>query len=240
MNLSIHTSIEAANGSATNLLATWLTQPGVRNVMVAGGNTPLEVYRLIAERRLNLSHLNVFALDEYVGVPLAEPRNCANLLRRSVAEAWGVPAAQFFAVSSLESDALDSVRHHEQRIAKLGGLDVIVLGLGQNGHLGFNEPGSAENSEGRLVQLDPISIEANRKWFGSDYAPSLGVTVGLKTILGARQILIMAYGSNKVDAVKAMKEGPRTAQCPASFLQGHPDVHVFLDQAAASALHARK
>lgn len=236
MILSIHASAEAANCSAADLLATWLMHADTRNVMVAGGNTPLEVYRLVAERGLKLSHLNVFALDEYVGVPLGEPRNCANLLRRSVAEAWGIPSSQFFTVSSLEQDALQSVRQHEQRIAKRGGLDVIVLGLGQNAHLGFNEPGSTEDSRGRLVQLDPVSIEANRKWFAGDYAPSLGVTVGLKTILGTRQILIMAYGSHKVAAVRAMVEGPRSDECPASFLQGHPDARVFLDNAAAAGL----
>jgi glucosamine-6-phosphate deaminase len=236
MNITTCSISSEVNAAAADCLAAWLTHPAVRNVMVAGGNTPLDLYRRIAGRRLKLSHLNIFALDEYVGVPLAEPRNCANLLRRSVAEAWGVPTSQFFAVSSLESDALDSVRRHEQQIEKLGGLDIIVLGLGQNGHLGFNEPGSTEDSAGRLVHLDPISTEANRKWFGGDYSPSLGVTVGLKTILGTRHILIMAYGSNKVAAVKAMVEGPRTAQCPASFLQGHPDVRVFLDKAAASAL----
>jgi glucosamine-6-phosphate deaminase len=240
VNISIHPTTREANSAAADCLVAWLAHPTTRNVMVAGGNTPLELYRLIAERKLKLSHLNVFALDEYVGVPLAEPRNCANLLRRSVAESWGVPATQIFAVSSLETDALDSVRQHEQRIAKLGGLDVIVLGLGQNGHLGFNEPGSAEDSPGRLVHLDPVSVDANRRWFDGDYAPSLGVTVGLKTILESRHILIMAYGSNKVAAVKAMIEGPRTGHCPASFLQGHPDVRVFLDDTAAPALSAKK
>ena len=240
MNLSIHPTIDEANSAAAYCLVAWLTQPRTRNVMVAGGSSPLEVYRLVAERRLKLSHLNVFALDEYVGVPLSEPRNCANLLRRSVAEAWSIPSAQFFTVSSLEPDALESVRQQEQRIAKLGGLDVIVLGLGQNGHLGFNEPGSAEVSPGRLVQLDASSIEANRKWFSGDYAPSLGVTAGLKTILGTRHILIMAYGPNKVAAVKAMVEGPRSNQCPASFLQNHPEVRVVLDSAAATALRAKR
>lgn len=240
MKISIHPSPGEANVAAAESLVAWLTHPATRNVMVAGGNTPLEVYRLVAERSLMLSHLNIFALDEYVGVPLAEPRNCANLLRRAVAETWRVPTSQFFAVSSLESDALESVREHEQRIANLGGLDVIVLGLGQNGHLGFNEPGSAEDSEGRLVPLDPISVEANTKWFGGDYSPSLGVTVGLKTILRTRHVLIMAYGSNKTAAVKAMMEGPRTAQCPASFLEGHSDVRVFLDSAAASGLNAKR
>ena len=240
MNFSLHPTPDGANAAAAECLGNWLTQPQTRNGMVAGGNTPLEVYRRVAERQLKLSHLEIFALDEYVGVPLAEPRNCANLLRRSVAEAWGVPSSQFFALSSLESEALDSVRQHEQRIAKLGGLDVIVLGLGQNGHLGFNEPGSAVDSTGRLVELDASSIEANRKWFSGDYAPSLGVTVGLQTILATRHVLIMAYGVNKMAAVKAMIEGPRTTQCPASFLQGHPDVRVFLDNAAAAALSARR
>lgn len=239
MKISIHPTAAEANRAAADTLADWLTQPATRNVMVAGGNTPLELYRLIAERKLKLSRLNVFALDEYVGVPLAESRNCANLLRRTVAEAWGIPAPQFFAPSSLERDALVSIRHHEQSIAQFGGLDGIVLGLGQNGHLGFNEPGSAEDSPGRLVNLDAISIEANRNWFGSDYAPSLGVTAGLKTILETRHILIMAYGANKTKAVKAMVEEPRTSQCPASFLQGRPDVRVFLDAAAATALNAK-
>jgi glucosamine-6-phosphate deaminase len=238
VNISIHPTTDEANAAAANCLTDMLTQPQTRNVMVAGGNTPLEVYRRVAGLRSKLSHLNVFALDEYVGVPLSEPRNCANLLRRSVAQAWGIPSPQFFTISSLEPDVLESVRQHEQRIAQLGGLDVIVLGLGQNGHLGFNEPGSAEDSPGRLMRLDPVSIEANRKWFSGDHAPSLGVSVGLKTILGARHILLMAHGSHKVAAVKAMIEGARADQCPASFLQGHPDARVFLDNAAAAALKA--
>jgi glucosamine-6-phosphate deaminase len=240
MNISVHPTTGEANVAAAAWLARWLTHPDTRNLMVAGGNTPLEVYRLIVERRLNLSHLNVFALDEYVGVPATEPRNTGNLLRRSVVEGWRIPSSQFFTVSSLESLAPESVRQHEQRIADLGGLDVIVLGLGQNGHLGFNEPGSAEDSPGRLVPLDPVSIEANRQWFGGDYAPALGATAGLKNILGARRILIMAYGSHKTAAVKAMVEGPRTSQCPASLLQTHPDVRVFLDHAAGASLSARR
>jgi len=239
MILSMHHSVKAANESAADLLGAWLAHPNTRNVMVAGGNTPLEVYRLIAARGLKLSHLHVFALDEYVGVPPEKSRNCTNLLRRSIAERWGIPPGQFFKVSSLEEEALASVQQHEQTIVKLGGLDVIVLGLGQNGHLGFNEPGSKEDSPGRIVHLDSVSIEANRKWFGGDYAPSLGVTVGLKIILAARHILIMAYGSHKAAAVKAMIEGPRSEQCPASFLQEHLDTQVFLDTAAASGLSAK-
>lgn len=239
MRVSVFDSPDLANEAAANVLIGWLTAPQTRNVMVAAGNTPLDLYKRVGERNPALSHLNIFALDEYVGVPLDEKRNCANLMRRTVAEAWRIPPQQFFRVSSLEQEALESVLAHEQRIREAGGLDVIILGLGQNGHLGFNEPGSDKNTPARMLDLEPISIEANRKWFAGDYAPSKGVTVGMPTILSARHAMILAFGSHKADAVHAMVRGPQKAGCPASFLQGHSDVHVFLDRAAAAKLQPK-
>jgi len=239
MNVSIHPNPDAANAAAADLLAQWLSTPAIHHVMLAAGNTPLDLYRRISERKLSLSHLHLYALDEYLGVPHNEPRNCANLIRRTAVEPWGVPANQYFTVSSLETDARAAVEAHEHRIVERGGLDVIVLGLGQNGHLGFNEPGSAEDSTARVLDLDPISIEANRQWFKGAYAPAQGATVGMKTILAARRVLILACGSHKTAAVQAMLTGPRSSRCPASFLQGHRDVHVFLDTAAAGALTKR-
>ncbi len=236
MNISIHSSQDAANAAAAALLMQWLTEPGVRNVMLAGGNTPLELYRLIGAQSPRLAHLHVFALDEYAGVPPHEQRSCANLIRRSAVEPWGVPEAQYYSVSSAAGDALASVLEHERRIAGAGGLDVIVLGLGQNGHLGFNEPGSAEDSAARVLELDDISIAANRQWFGGDFAPARGATVGMKTILCARRVLLMACGNHKTGAAAAMIEGPRTESCPASLLQGHPAAHVILDEPAAAGL----
>lgn len=233
MNLHRFDTAEAANAAATELLAHWLIHDRIRTLMVAAGNTPLELYRRIAARRLKLGPLDVFALDEYVGVPVDEPRNCANLLRRSVAEAWNLPPERFHTISSDPAQALSSVRAQEQRIAIAGGLDAIVLGLGQNGHLGFNEPGSDPESTGRVLDLESISIEANRTWFGGAHAPAQGVTVGMRTILAARRVIILAYGSHKTAAVAAMTQGPVHPTCPASFLQRHPEVHAFVDVAAA-------
>ncbi len=236
MKTEIHLDAKRANEAAAERLAGLLVRPGVRAVMVAAGNTPLELYRSIALRKLRLAHIHVFALDEYVGVPPEEPRNCGNLLRGAVAEAWGIPRGQFHAVSPHPEAAAASVREHERRIAELGGLDATVLGLGQNGHLGFNEPGSPPDGEGRLLDLEASSTEANRVWFGGRYAPAQGVTVGLRTILASRTILLLAYGAHKTAAVLRMVRGPREASCPASWLQGHPDTRVFLDTAAAAGL----
>ncbi|MDX1961633.1 MAG: glucosamine-6-phosphate deaminase [Pirellulales bacterium] len=234
MQTHVYPTPTEANNAASQQLSAWLTDAATRTVMLAAGNTPLELYRLIAQRQLSLSHLTLFALDEYVGVPLDEPRNCANLLRRTAVQPWGVPESQYHYVSSDPAEAASSVKAHEERIAAAGGLDVLILGLGQNAHLGFNEPGSAEDGPGRLLDLDAISIEANRQWYGGDYAPAQGATVGMKAILAARKILIMAYGPHKRAAVRGMLQGPRGPACPASLLRGHPAVHVYLDEAAVN------
>lgn len=228
----------AANQAAADLLAGTLTAPGIRNVLVAGGNTPLPVYALVAAHRLCLRHLRVFVLDEYVGVPADDPRTCSNLLRRTVAEAWGVPAEQFFALSPDPARAAACVEEHEQAIAAAGGLDVAVLGLGTNGHLGFNEPGTLPDAPARVVDLEPESVEANRRWFGGEHAPARGATVGLKTLLAARRVLVLAYGPAKAAAVRAMVTGPMDCRCPAACLQAHPDAWLFTDTAAAAELRA--
>lgn len=240
--MNLHTSPDpaATTLAAADWLAEKLVSPGTRNVMFAGGNTPLALYAEIARRKLPLAHLHAFALDEYVGVPEEEPRNCANLIRRTAIEPWGIPANQYHPVSSLEARAEAVIREHEAKIRAAGGIDVLILGLGKNGHIGFNEPGSAVNSEGRLLPLSETSINANREWFGGDYAPAQGVTTGMKLLLEAKTILLLAFGTAKAAAAKAMIDGPQSTDCPASFLQRHDNVHVFLDEAATRHLSIRQ
>lgn len=240
MNLHISSDAATTTLAAADWLAAKLVARDTRNVMLAGGNTPLALYAEIARRKLPLAHLHAFALDEYVGVPEEEPRNCANLIRRTAIEPWGIPASQYHPVSSLEARAEAVIREHEAKIRAAGGIDVLILGLGKNGHIGFNEPGSAPDSEGRLLPLSETSINANREWFSGDYAPAKGVTTGMKLLLEAKAILLLAFGPAKSAAAKAMIDGPLSADCPASFLQRHADTHVFLDRAAAATLAKRK
>ena len=234
MRVEIRRDAREAVIEAASLLSRWLADPEVSKIMVAGGNTPLPLYRAVAERRPDTSRLSVFVLDEYVGVPQTDPRICTELLRRNVAFAWGVPSERFFGLRSDEASAEAAVVAHERAIEQQGGLDAIVLGLGRNGHLGFNEPGSDAHTGARVLDLDPVSIRANAEWFAGEHAPSQGATVGLRTILSARRVLLLAFGANKADAVRSMTQGPITSACPASFLQTHAQAHVYLDEAAAT------
>jgi glucosamine-6-phosphate deaminase len=236
----IESTAALATMLAANELIERLLAPDTRNVMVAGGNTPLALYAAVADRCPRLAHLNIFALDEYVGVPSSDPDNCANLIRRCVVEPWGVPPDQYFSISSHESEAQHSIADHERRIHELGGLDLVILGLGRNGHIGFNEPGSLPDSVGRVVSLSPISVQANREWFRGKYAPPTGATTGMRTILSAKGVWLLAFGSHKAQAVAAMVEGPIDPACPASYLQSHAGAVVFLDYRAAAHLSRRE
>jgi len=238
MDIHIFDNVTEAISAAADWFGAQLVRANTQNVMAAGGNTPLALYAEITRRNLPLARLTIFALDEYVGVPAENPRTCANLIRRTVVEAWRVPERQFHHLSSLPAEATAGVAAYEERIRAMGGLDVVVLGLGRNGHVGFNEPGSDRYSVGRVLKLDPPSVEANRNWFAGDHAPAQGVTVGISTILSARQILLLAFGPEKADAVTGMIEGAPGEKCPASWLQRHAQVQVFLDAAAAAQLSA--
>ena len=234
MRVTVYPSADRASRAAAEVLAGWLV--GARTLVVAGGNSPRELYRFVAARRPAVDRLTVFTLDEYLGVPVEHPGTCANLLRREVADPWGVPADRYHSLSSRVEEAAVGIVVHERTLAALGGIDAVVLGLGRNGHLGFNEPGSAPDSPGRVLDLTPTSIAANAEWFGGAYAPARGVTLGLKTLLAARRVLLVAFGPAKADAVYNTVVAVPSEACPGSWLQHHSDTHLFLDDAAAARL----
>jgi len=238
MHVTVYPNADQASRAAADVLAGWLTD--ARTLVVAGGNSPRELYRLVADRRPRVGDLHVFTLDEYLGVPVEHPGTCANLLRREVADGWGVPADRFHWLSSRIEDASAGIAEHERKLADLGGIDAVVLGLGKNGHLGFNEPGSRPDSPGRILELTPTSIAANAEWFSGEYAPARGVTLGLGSLLAARRVLLVAFGPGKADAVHdAVVPTPHDG-CPASWLQRHFEARLFLDEAAAVRLPSHR
>ncbi len=199
---------------------------------VATGGTPLPAYRALARGSGDCSGVRVVALDEYVGLPAAHPASFAAYVEREIAGPLGIP---------LENVAVPqgSGAQLERGITELGGVDVQVLGIGRNGHLAFNEPGSALDSRTRVVALSESTRRDNAASFGAEPVPTHGVTQGLGTILEARHLVLVATGVAKAVAVAAALTGATTPDCPASVVLLHPRVSVVLDEAAASALDGR-
>ncbi|MCI2236930.1 glucosamine-6-phosphate deaminase [Paenibacillus sp. TRM 82003] len=205
---------------------------------VATGSSPEPVYAALAARAaagLDLGDVDVVALDEYVGLPPGHPESYRAVVRRSVVEPLGIDPSR---VRVPHVDASGSGAGFEASLAERGGADVQLLGIGHNGHLAFNEPGSPLDSRTREVTLTGRTRHANARFFGGDPAavPARAVTQGLATVLSAHRLVLVATGAAKAAAVAAALQGPVSTACPASVLQSHQDVTVLLDPAAAADL----
>jgi glucosamine-6-phosphate deaminase len=187
-----------------------------------------------------------FNLDEYVGLAKDSPRSFRAYMRRHLFEFVDISRDRVYIPDGTASDIRAESLRYEKLIQAAGGIDLQLLGIGVNGHIGFNEPGSGFASRTRGIKLDEATRAANAANFPDEMAPKCAITVGIATILEARQILLLATGAEKAAAIVAAVEGPLTPICPASVLRLHSDVHIFCDEAAASALthrprgHARR
>ncbi|MCJ1708780.1 glucosamine-6-phosphate deaminase [Microbacterium sp. VKM Ac-2923] len=198
---------------------------------VATGSSPLALYAALIRRRaegLATEGLRLFALDEYVGLDASDPRSYAAYVRSVIARPLGIPAENVRVPRG--STGADGAAY-ERAIAAEGGVDVQIVGIGRNGHIGFNEPGSDAETRTRVVELDESTRRANAEHFDGDLSrvPTHAMTQGVATILSARRIVLVASGAAKAAALRAALTGPITPDNPASFLQRHPDVTVVAD-----------
>ncbi|GAA2753627.1 glucosamine-6-phosphate deaminase [Amnibacterium kyonggiense] len=209
---------------------------------LATGSSPLGAYAaladLVARGEVDLSRTSAFALDEYVGVPPESPLSYAATIAHDATGPLGLDPARVRTPDGNAADLEAACSAYEAAIAAAGGVDVQLLGIGANGHIGFNEPTSSFASRTRIKTLAPRTREDNARFFGGDLdaVPMHCITQGLGTILDARQLLLVAQGESKAAAVAAAVEGPLTAMVPGSALQLHRTAVVLLDEAAASKL----
>jgi glucosamine-6-phosphate deaminase len=208
---------------------------------LATGSSPSGIYaelaRLVAAGALDLAGVACFALDEYVGLPPEHPESYAAVLRRSVVEPLGLDPSSAHVPDGCAADLEKAARQYEEAIAAAGGVDVQILGIGANGHIGFNEPTSSFGSRTRIKTLAPRTRADNARFFAAPgEVPTHCLTQGLGTILEARELVLVAQGEAKAEAVAAAVEGPLTSMCPASALQLHPRASVIVDEAAGSRL----
>jgi len=217
---------------------------GERSAPVLGlatGSSPLGAYRLLAAAHqrgeLSASHASAVLLDEYVGLPAGHPESYREFIRRELVDHIDLPASRLFGPDVDDADLAAACERYDELIADLGGVDVQLLGIGSDGHIGFNEPGSSLTSRTRVKTLTRATRADNARFFhDQDDVPRHVVTQGLGTILDARHLVLVACGDAKAAPIATAVEGPLTAMCPASVLQLHPHVTVVVDEAAATGL----
>ena len=208
---------------------------------VATGSTPLTTYRSLAEvireRGIDVSRVRAFALDEYLGLPEGHPESYRTVVDREVVNVLGLSPENVRVPDGDVSHAETACTDYELAIRAAGGVDVQLLGIGTSGHIGFNEPGSSLASRTRIKALAQQTRQDNARFFDRvDDVPTHAVTQGIGTILDARHLVLLAFGSQKAAVLAQALEGPVTARCPASAVQLHPDVTVVADTAAAAKL----
>ncbi len=204
------------------------------------GRTPLALYRKLRERshgdRIDWSGVRTFNLDEFVGLDGSHPGSYRAFMQAELFDHVSIDPVNIGMLNGRAADLKAECRRYEAAIAAAGGIDLQLLGIGANGHIGFNEPADGLCAHTHIAELERRSREANAQRFGGDWTavPARALSMGMATILSARQIVLIATGAEKADAVYGMIEGLITPRLPASLLQVHPRVTVALDDAAAT------
>ncbi|WP_409339820.1 glucosamine-6-phosphate deaminase [Kocuria carniphila] len=243
MRLVLCESVAETGQVAAEIFASRIEQ-GPCVLGLATGSSPLPVYQYLIRRYresgLSFAQCTAFTLDEYVGLQPYDSRSYRATIRDEFVGHVDLPTRSLHSPDASDPDPR-ALRHaaaaYEETIRLAGGIDVQLLGIGANGHIGFNEPSSSLASRTRIKALTQQTREDNARFFGEDETvPKLCLTQGLGTILDSRHAVLVAQGEAKADAVAAAVEGPVSSACPASVLQLHPHATVILDAAAASRL----
>src|SRR5271170_1094571 len=235
-------SAEASRAVAGEIAALIRARQAAKRTVVLGlatGSTPQQLYaelvRMHREEGLSFANVVTFNLDEYFPIQPSALRSYRHFMQVNLFDHIDiVPANTHVPDGTLPISSLDAFcREYEEKIQAAGGIDIQILGIGRTGHIGFNEPGSPRRSRTRMVTLDSLTRrDASGDFGGEENTPRHAVTMGVRTILEARRVILMAWGQHKAEIVREAVEGPVTPQITASFLQEHDNVHFVVDMAA--------
>jgi glucosamine-6-phosphate deaminase len=248
--VSVKTSVGAADlyvfeneadlgEAAAEMLAKQLRQNPASVWLLPTGRTPLAMYRDLVVKingeKLDVSRLRTFNLDEFYGLPAVHPGSYHSYMQNALFGHISVNPENIKILDGETADPVAECAAYEAAIIAAGGVDLAVLGIGANGHIGFNEPGSDFESRTRLVEIQSETRQANAIFFDNklEDVPAAALTSGIATIMDARQILLLATGASKADAVYAMLHGEITPDVPASVLRRHRKLTIMVDRAAA-------
>jgi glucosamine-6-phosphate deaminase len=243
MDIIICSTAEEASQRAAALVNGAVRENPATVLGLATGGTPLLLYKEMAracKAGLDYSRVRTFNLDEYYGLSPEHPQSYRAFMNANLFSRLNIDPANTRVPDGLARDVPAHCATYEAAIKAAGGIDIQVLGIGGNGHIGFNEPASSLASRTRLVTLTQRTVSDNARFFASvDEVPRHAISMGIGTILEARKCLLLCFGAGKAKAVRAALEGGVSQFTPASALQTHPDTAVFLDEAAAADLQLK-
>lgn len=237
MRLVAEASYEDMSRAAADRVAALVAANPAASMIVPTGETPLGLYRALAERyrrgELETARLRIFQLDAYLGLAPDDRRSLWGWMKREFLDPLEIDASRVVRLPGDTSDPAAACRAYDAAVQAAGGIDLAILGLGPNGHLGFNEPPADPASPTRVGDLSEESIASNaRYWGGRDQVPRRALTAGLAILLAARQTLLLVSGTHKRDILRRAVAGPVSPDVPASYLQGAPGVTIIADAAA--------
>ncbi len=240
MQLIINENHQQSSEQAAKSFAKFIRQNPKAVLGFATGSTPLLLYAKLIEyyqrKELSFQSITAFNLDEYVGIAADNSHSYAYFMQKNLFSNIDILAQNCHIPNGMSTDLELECERYEHLILANKGIDIQLLGIGRNGHIGFNEPASSFEENTHIVNLSPSTLEANSKYFNNQNMPKKAITMGIASILRAKKIILLAEGDDKAKAIKASLTGEITPTMPASILQSHPNVDVYLDQAAASLL----
>lgn len=241
MLVIVSNSYEQMSKEAAQLVADRLRKKPDLVLGLATGSTPLGLYkeliRLHQDEGLDFSKVTTFNLDEYVGLPPSHDQSYHYFMHENLFRHLNIDPRHIHVPQGMAKDIDAFCDWYERRIVESGGIDLQILGIGANGHIAFNEPGSSLGSRTRIKTLTGTTRMDNARFFkSSEEVPRYAITMGVGTIMDAKELLLLANKASKAEAIKAAVEGPITAMCPASIIQMHRLAYVFIDKETASKL----
>lgn len=243
MRIIIENNYEAMSLRAAHIFSQEIRENPTGAFGFATGSTPVAMYselvRMHQEDNLDFSHITTFNLDEYCGIDRNNPQSYMFFMQENLFGKITIPSESIHIPDGNASDTNLECRQYDERIEQAGGIRMQILGIGVNGHIGFNEPEDFFTAGTHVVDLSPSTIDANARFFEQrEQVPRQAITMGIKTIMMSKKILLLANGANKAKILHEMINGRIVPQVPASVLQMHPDVTVVADQAAAAMLES--
>jgi len=241
MQVIVSKNYEEMSKRAANLIQAQLTWQPKSVLGLATGSTPIGMYKALVDLyragNIDFSQVTTFNLDEYIGLGKSDPQSYYHFMQDNLFDHVNLIKDQSFIPDGLALDYGKECDRYEALIKAHGGIDLQILGIGHNGHIGFNEPNVEFEAKTHVVSLDDATIEANKRFFSSaDAVPKQAISMGIKTIMKSKKIILMASGASKADIVSQLVKDEISPNVPASVLHLHDQVVILVDQAAASKL----